>query len=117
MSTDQREATADTVAAWLLYVVQLAFELLLLLFLGLSVMAGDACGTGGPDLIEPRICSGTYFASLFYGYGLVLLIAAVVVPVLIVRAGRRRRLRWLRPVLAMVVLAVLFVAYMALLTL
>ena len=114
MSIDEREGTGDKVAAWLLYVVQLAFQVLLLLFLGLSVMAGDACGTGGPDIIEPRICSGTYFASLFYGYALVLLVAAVATPILILKADR---LRWLRPLLVMVLLAVLFVVYMALLSL
>jgi len=114
VSTEEREGTGDRIAAWLLYVVQLAFQVLLLLFLGLSVMAGDACGTGGPDIIEPRICSGAYFASLFYGYALVLLVAAVATPILILRADR---LRWLRPLLMMVVLAVLFVVYMALLSL
>lgn len=104
----------DKVVAWVLYAVQLGFELLLLLFLGLSVMAGDACGTGVPGAPDPRICSGMYFATLFYGYALVLLAAAVITPVLILRADGWR---WLRPVLVTLLLLVLFVVYMTMLTL
>ena len=113
MSTDEREGTGDKVAAWLLYLVQLVFELLLFILLVASVMAGDACGTG---VLEPRICSGMYFATIFYGFAFVLLVAAIAVPVLILRAGRRGDLRWLRPVLAMVVLVVFTVVYIVLLT-
>jgi hypothetical protein len=44
----------------------------------------------------------------------VLVVAAVVTPVLILRADR---LRWLRPILTMLLLAALFVVYMFLLSL
>ena len=110
MSTDAGEGTGDKVAAWLLYVLQLVYELMLFIFLIFSVMAGDACGTG---IAEPRICSGAYFATVFYGFAFVLLIAAIAVPVLIVRASRRR---WLRPVLGMVVLTISAVIYVGLVT-
>ena len=79
-----------------------------------SVMAGDACGTGAGGVAEPRVCSGVYFATIFYGFGFVLLIGAVAVPVLILRASRRR---WLRPVLGMVVLTIASVVYVGLVSL
>jgi hypothetical protein len=103
------EGTGDKVAAWLLYLVQLFYELLLFILLVFSVMAGDSCGTGIPD--EPRVCSGTYFATIFYGFAFVLLVGAIAVPVLIVRARRRR---WLRPVGGLVVLTILTVVYVGL---
>jgi hypothetical protein len=109
VSIDTGEGTGDKVAAWLLYLLQLGYELMLFILLVFSVMAGDSCGTGIPD--EPRVCSGTYFATIFYGFAIVLLIGAVAVPVLIVRANRRR---WLRPILGMVALTVAAVVYVAL---
>ena len=105
--------TGDTIAAWLLYVLQLVYEMVLFIVMIFSVMAGDSCGTGG-GVAEPRVCSGWYFAAIFYGFGFVLLIAAIAVPVLIVRANRHR---WLRPVLGMVVLTISAVAYVGLVTL
>lgn len=110
MGNDAGEGSGDKVAAWLLYVLQLAWELVLFIFLIFSVMAGDACGTG---IAEPRICSGAYFATIFYGFGFVLLIAAIAVPVMIVRANHRR---WLRPVLGIVVLTISAVVYIGLVT-
>lgn len=106
-STDRDEGTADKIAAWILYALQLLFEFLLL-FSAFSVMATDPCGTG---VDEPRVCEGYYFAAAFYGFWLVLLVAAITVPVLIIRARRRR---WLRPVVGLVVLAVAAVVYVAL---
>lgn len=111
MSTDEREGTGDKVTAWLLYVLQLVWELALFILMVASVMAGDSCGTGAGGIAEPRVCSGVYFATIFYGFAFVLLIAAVTVPVLIIRASRRR---WLRPVLGIVVLTIAAVVYVAL---
>jgi uncharacterized membrane protein len=107
-STDRDEGTGDKIAAWILYALQLLFEFLLLLFSAFSVMATDPCGTG---VDEPRVCEGYYFATAFYGFWLVLLVTAIAVPVLIIRARRRR---WLRPVLGIVVLTVAAVVYIAL---
>lgn len=107
--SDEDEGTADKIAAWLLYLLQLVYELALFILLVASVMAGDSCGTGG--IAEPRVCSGVYFATIFYGFAFVLLIGAVATPVLIVRASRRR---WLRPVLGMVVLTIFAVVYVGL---
>jgi len=114
VGNDTSEGTGDKVAAWLLYLLQLGYELVLFFVLIFSVMAGDSCGTGAGGVAEPRVCSGVYFATIFYGFGFVLLIGAVAVPVLIVRASRRR---WLRPVLAMVVLTIALVAYVGLVSL
>lgn len=113
MGTDVGNGRGDTIAAWLLYVGQLALELLLLLFLGLSVMAGDSCGAG----LEPelRVCSGSYFATIFFGYGIALAVAALAVPVLIVIAGRRGWFRWLMPVIGVVFLVIATVVYFLLL--
>ena len=111
MSTDADRDTGDKVVAWLLYVLQLALELFLFIFLIFSVMAGDSCGSGVTP--APRVCDGAYFATIFYGFGFVLLIAAIAVPVLIVRASRRR---WLRPILGMVALSVCAVIYVILVT-
>ena len=111
MSTDTGEGTGDKVAAWLLYLLQLVYELALFIVLVASVMAGDSCGTGTGGIAEPRVCSGAYFATIFYGFAFVLLIGAVAVPVLIVRARRRR---WVRPVLGLVVLTIAAVVYVGL---
>lgn len=107
------EGTADKVVAWLLYVLQLVFELFLFIFLVFSVMAGDSCGSG----VEPelRVCSGSYFATIFFGFGFALVLAALAVPVLIVIAGRLGWHRWLMPVLGVVFLVVATVAYFLLL--
>ncbi len=111
MGNDTNEGTGDKVAAWLLYLLQLVWELALFILLVASVMAGDSCGTGAGGIAEPRVCSGVYFVTVFYGFAFVLLIAAITVPVLIIRASRRR---WLRPVLGMVVLTIAAVVYVAL---
>ena len=107
------DGTADKVVAWLLYVGQLAFELLLFFFLVISVMAGDSCGSG----VEPelRVCSGSYFATIFFGYGAALVVAAIAVPVLIIIAGGRRWYRWLIPVFGIVFLVIATVVYFLLL--
>lgn len=113
MSTDADRDTGDKVVAWLLYVLQLALELFLFIFLIFSVMAGDSCGSGVTP--APRVCDGAYFATIFYGFGFVLLIAAIAVPVMIVAAGRRGRRRWLQPVYGIIFLVIGATAYMALL--
>ena len=113
MSTNTDRDTGDKVVAWLLYFLQLAFQLFLFIFMIFSVMAGDSCGSGVTP--APRVCEGAYFATIFYGFGFVLLIAAIAVPFMIVRAGRRGRRRWLQPVYGMAFLTVGAIAYMALL--
>lgn len=113
MSTDRGEGTGDKIAAWLLYVLQLAYELFLFIFLIFSVMAGDSCGSGVEP--APRVCSGAYFATIFYGFAFVLLIATIAVPVMIVIAGRRGWYRWLQPVFGIAFLTIGLVAYFALL--
>ncbi len=113
MSTNTDRDTGDKVVAWLLYFLQLALELFLFIFLIFSVMAGDSCGSGVTP--APRVCDGAYFATIFYGFGFVLLIAAIAVPVMIVRAGRSGRRRWLQPVYGMTLLVLASVAYMILL--
>jgi hypothetical protein len=107
-SAEPAHDTGDTVAAWLLYALQLGLELLLLLLSAFSVMATDPCGTGAD---EPRVCSGSYFAAAFYGYWLVLIVAAIAVPAMIVLAGRRGRRRWPRPLGGIATLLVLTVVY------
>lgn len=104
MSTSAQPAhgTGDVVAAWLLYALQLAVELFLLVFLVFSVMAGDSCGSGVQP--APRVCEGDYFATIFFAFGFLLLVMAVAVPVMIVVAGRRGWYRWLQPLLGMVIL-------------
>jgi hypothetical protein len=113
VGNDADEGTGDKVAAWLLYVLQLVWEMALFILLVASVMAGDSCGTGAGGIAEPRVCSGWYFATIFYGFGFVLLVAAIAVPVLIIRASRRR---WLRPVLGIVLLTIAAVVYVGLAT-
>ena len=109
MSENHNGRTGDTVVAWVLYVLQLAIEAFLGLFLVFSVMAGDSCGSG----VEPalRVCDGDYFATIFFAFGFLLLVVAVTVPVLILIAGRRGWHRWLQPVLGIVVLVIGTVAY------
>jgi hypothetical protein len=101
--------TGDIVAAWLLYAAQLAFELLLFMFLVLSVMAGDSCGSGVEP--QPRVCEGDYFATIFFAFGASLVVAALAVPVLIIVAGQRGWYRWLQPVFGIVFLVIATVVY------
>jgi hypothetical protein len=110
---DTERRTGDIVAAWLLYALQLGFELLLTMVAALSVMATDPCGTG---VDEPRVCGGYYFATAFYGYGLVLLLAAIATPVMILVARRRGRRRWPWPLAAIGALLVLTVVYFVVLS-
>jgi hypothetical protein len=112
-SAEPTRRTGDVVAAWLLYALQLGLELMLTLVAALSVMATDPCGTG---VDEPRVCSGYYFATAFYGYGLLLLVAAVAVPMMILVAGHRGRRRWLWPLGAIGTLLVLTVVYFVILS-
>jgi hypothetical protein len=100
--------TGDIVAAWLLYALQLGLELMLVVLSALSVMATDPCGTG---VDEPRVCDGDYFATAFFGYWSVLILAAIAVPILILIAGRRERRRWPWPLAAIGILLVLTVGY------
>ncbi len=109
-SIGRDEGTGDKIAAWVLYALQLAFEFLLLLLSAFSVMATDPCGTG---VDEPKVCDGYYFATALYGFWIALIVAAIAVPLLIVSAGRHGKRRWTRPLLAIVVLAILTVAYVA----
>ena len=111
MSTDTGEGTGDKIVAWLLYLLQLVYELMLFILLIASVMAGDSCGSGAGGIAEPRVCSGVYFATIFYGFAFVLVIGAITTPVLIAKASRRR---WLRPVLSVVVLTIFAVVYVGL---
>jgi hypothetical protein len=110
-SADSEHGTGDTISAWLLYVIQLAIEAVLFMFAVFSVMMSDGCGTGVDEL---RICSGQYFTVIFYSYLLVLLAAAIAVPVMIVSAGRRGKLRSLRPTGGIIVLVVVTVVYIGL---
>ena len=107
--TDRR--TADTIVAWILYVLQLALEGLLLIFSMMSVMAGDSCGTG---VDEPRICSGYYFTWILGGYWAALLAVAIAVPVMIIVSISRDRRRWPWPFSGILGLVLLTVGYVAL---
>jgi hypothetical protein len=113
ISAEPTHRTGDIVAAWLLYALQLGFELMLVLVAALSVMATDPCGTG---VDEPMVCSGAYFATAFYGYGLVLILAAIAVPVMIVVAGHHDRRRWPWPLAGIATLLVLTVVYFVILS-
>jgi hypothetical protein len=82
---------------------------MLLMFWGMSVMAGDACGTGVQP--EPRVCDGNYFATWWLAYGALLLAAAVVTPVAILLAPRFRVPRWPWPLLVIALLPIMTVGY------
>lgn len=114
MTTQTRASrTADIVVAWLLYALQLAGEALLVLFWLTSVMMTDSCGSV-PDGL--RVCDGDYFATWFFAYAAVLLLAAVATPIALIIAGRRGGRRWPWPVLAMILLALASAGYAFLFT-
>lgn len=84
---------------------------------GMSVMAGDSCGTRGPNgPPEPRICDGEYFATWWLGYAAVLVAAAIVTPILILLAPRFRWWRWTMPFAVSVMLLVVTVGYFVMIT-
>ncbi len=103
--------TADTIVAWILYVLQLALEAVLLLFAVFSVMMGDSCFSGVDDA---RICSGNYFTVIFYGYLAALFAVAIAVPVMIIAAISRDRRRWPWPFSGIVTLVLLTIGYIVL---
>lgn len=105
--------TADIVVAWVLYALQLAGEAFLTLFWLFSVMMTDSCGAV-PE--EARVCDGDYFATWFFTYAAVLVLAALATPIAIIVAGRRGARRWPWPLLTMVVLAAASAGYVFLFT-
>ena len=100
--------TADVVAAWLLYAAQVAGEAFLGVFWLMSVMMTDSCGAV-PD--ELRICDSDYFATWFFAYAAVLVVAVIATPLAIIIAGRKGRLRWPWPALTIVLLAAATAGY------
>jgi hypothetical protein len=99
--------------AWALYALQLLGELVLAPFWMMSVMMIDSCGSVAD---EPRVCNAAYFASGFFGFAAVLVLAAVAVPIAIVVAGHRGGRRWVWPAGAIVGLGLAAVGYVWLMT-
>jgi hypothetical protein len=101
--------TADAVAAWLLYAAQVAGQAFLGVFWLMSVMMTDSCGavTDGP-----RVCDSDYFATWFFAYAVVLVIAVLATPIAIIVAGRRGKPRWPWPILMIVLLAAASAGYL-----
>lgn len=105
--------TADIVVAWALYGLQLAGEAVLALFWMMSVMMTDSCGSVDD---EPKVCDSAYFATWFFAYAAVLVIAALATPIAILLAGRNGRWRWPWPTLAILLLAAASAGYVFLFT-
>lgn len=93
--------TADTVVAWVLYALQLAGQAFLGMFWVMSVMMTDSCGS---VIDEPRVCAGEYFATWFFAYAAVLVLAVLATPIAIIVAGRKGRRRWPWPALTILLL-------------
>jgi hypothetical protein len=94
--------TADTVVAWVLYVLQLAGEAVLAMLWLTAVMMTDSCGST-PN--EAAVCNGAYFITWWFAYAAVLVVAVPFTPVAILVAGRRGTRRWPWPVLTILALA------------
>ena len=105
--------TGDTVVAWVLYALQLVGQSLLVPFWFMSVMMTDSCGS---VIEEPRVCDGDYFATWFFAYAAVLVVAAIATPIAIVVAGRKGRLQWPWPALTILLLAAATAGYVYLFT-
>ena len=105
--------TADIAVAWILYALQLAGEALLVMVWLTSVMMIDGCGSA---TTEAAVCNMAYFATWWFAYAAVLVIAAVATPIAIIVAGRRHTRRWPWPALVMVLLAVTTAGYVFLFT-
>lgn len=105
--------TADVVVAWLLYAMQLAGQAFLSVFWLMSVMMTDSCGS---VIDEPKVCDGNYFATWFFAYAAVLVIAVLATPIAIIVAGRMGRLRWPWPALTILLLAAATAGYIFLFT-
>jgi hypothetical protein len=97
------------VAAWVIYALQLAGEAFLGIFWLMSVMMTDSCGSVP---IEPRVCDGAYFATWFFAYAAVLVLAVLATPIAIIVAGRNRKWRWPWPVLMIVLLIAASAGYL-----
>jgi len=101
--------TADVVVAWLLYAAQIAGQAFLGIFWLMSVMMTDSCGS---VIDEPKVCDGDYFATWFFAYAVVLVIAVIATPIAIVVAGRRDKPRWPWPILMIALLVAASAGYM-----
>jgi hypothetical protein len=93
--------TTDAVVAWVLYILQLAGEVVLVMLWMTSVMMIDSCGSVAD---EPAVCDSAYFMTWWFAYAAILALAVVFTPVAIVVAGRRGARRWPWPTLTIILL-------------
>jgi len=105
--------SADTVAAWVLYALQLAGQVVLAALWLMSIMMTDSCGSVAD---EPAVCNIYYFMTWWIAYAAFLVGAAVFTPIAIVVAGRRGNNRWKRPVLVILVVVATTVGYISVMT-
>lgn len=112
-SPTKRGRSSDRVVAWLLYVVQLLIEAVLALLALTSVFMTDSCGTNADD---PAVCNMAYFGTVFFGYWVILAVAAIGVPILLVVRTRQGRLLWPWAFGSLVTLAGLTVVFVMLMT-
>jgi hypothetical protein len=108
-NTAESARTGDVVVAWLLYAAQVAGQSFLGVFWLMSVMMTDSCGS---VIDEPKVCDGDYFATWFFAYAVVLVIAVIATPIAIIVAGRRGKPRWPWPILMIVLLVAASAGYM-----
>ncbi len=85
----------------MLYALQLAGELVLVLLWMTSVMMIDSCGSVAD---EPAVCNSAYFVTWWFAYAAILAAAVVFTPIAILVAGRRGARRWPWPTLAICLL-------------
>ena len=71
-------------------------------------MMTDSCGSVAR---EPAVCNSGYFATFFFGYACILVVAVVATPVAIIVAGRRGRRRWPWPALSIALLVAATAGY------
>ena len=102
---------SNTTFAWLVYVVQLLGTAVLAVFGLTSVFMTDSCGSVE---VDKAVCNGNYLAWVLFSYWGALLILAIVVPILIVKASRHGKSAGLRAMAGLILVGALTVLFVTL---
>jgi hypothetical protein len=113
MTDTRTPRRSGTTLAWIVYVVQLLGSALLAVLAITSVFMTDSCGSV-PAADEPAVCDGNYLGGVLFGYGFVLAVLLVLVPIAIVRASRRGRSAAARAVVGLLLAGALTVLFVVL---
>ena len=111
--TDLRVPRSPTALAWTVYCVQMVLSLGMAVVGLIPVVFSDSCGSVAD---EPAVCDATYAGTVLIVYWAVLALLLVLVPFAIVRASRRGQSAARRAFLGLALSAIVYFAFLGLLT-